>query len=64
MKTNDDNWSPSIKMDKYEYLTGEEIFPFDHSRIIEQGYFFPFRKSYRKTNKGQLKSEEKKKLKL
>ena len=51
-------------MDKYEYLTGEEIFPFDHSRIIEQGYFFPFRKSYRKPNKGQLKSKEKKKLKL
>ena len=26
----------SGKIDKYEYLTGEEIFPFDQSRVTEQ----------------------------
>ena len=26
----------SGEIDKYEYLTGEEILPSDHSRIIEQ----------------------------
>ena len=26
----------SEKIDKYEYLTGGEIFPFNHRRIIEQ----------------------------
>ena len=30
----------SAKTDKYECLTGEEIFPFDLSRIIEQTKFF------------------------
>ena len=25
----------SGKIDKYEYLTGEEVLPFDQSRIIE-----------------------------
>ena len=29
----------SGKIDKYEYLTGEEILPFDQSRIIEKGKF-------------------------
>ena len=29
----------SGKIDKYEYLTGEEIFPSDQSRIIEQARF-------------------------
>ena len=27
---------PSGKIDKYEYLTGEEILPSDQSRVIEQ----------------------------
>ena len=27
------------KIDEYEYLTGEEILPFDQSRIIEQAKF-------------------------
>ena len=26
----------SCKIDKYEYLTGEEILPYDQSRMIEQ----------------------------
>ena len=26
----------SYKIDKYEYLAGEEILPFDQSRMIEQ----------------------------
>ena len=29
----------SGKIDKYEFLTGEEILPFDQSRIIEQAKF-------------------------
>ena len=29
----------SGKIDKYEYLTGEEILPFQQSRIIEQAKF-------------------------
>ena len=29
----------SGKIDKYEYLTGEEILPSDQSRIIEQAKF-------------------------
>ena len=29
----------SGKIDKYEYLTGEEILPSDESRIIKQGKF-------------------------
>ena len=29
----------SGKIDKYEFLTGEEILPFDQSRIIEQANF-------------------------
>ena len=31
--------STSGKTDKYEYLTGQEILPSDHSRIIEQAKF-------------------------
>ena len=27
------------KIDKYEYLTGEEILPFDERRVIEQAKF-------------------------
>ena len=29
----------SGKIDKYEYLTGEEILPFDQSRVTEQAQF-------------------------
>ena len=41
----------SGKIDKYEYLTGEEILPLGQRRVIEQVYLFSFRKSFRKTNK-------------
>ena len=34
------------KIDKYEYLTGEEILPSDESRIIEQ--VFPLGKAFEK----------------
>ena len=33
----------SGKFDKYEYLTGEEILPFNRSQIIEQAKFtYPY----------------------
>ena len=40
----------SGKTDKYEYHTGEEILPFDQSRIIEQPKFtyFPLGKAFEK----------------
>ena len=43
----------SRKIDKYEYLSGEEILPSDQNRIIEQAkvYLFSFRKSFWKRNK-------------
>ena len=43
----------SGKIDKYEYLTGEEILPSDQSRIIEQAKFtyFPLGKAFKKKKK-------------
>ena len=40
----------SGKIDKYEYLTGEEILPSDQSRIIKQAKFtyFPLGKAFEK----------------
>ena len=40
----------SRKIDKYEYLTGEEILPSDQTRIIEQAKFTysPFVKGFEK----------------
>ena len=32
----------SGKLDKYEYLRGEEILPFDQRRVIEQAKFIYF----------------------
>ena len=29
----------SAKIDKYEYLTGEEILPSDHRRVVEEATF-------------------------
>ena len=55
----------SGKIDKYEYLTGQEILPSDQSRIIEQAKFtyFPLGKAFEKqTNK--LKNKDKNKLNL
>ena len=41
---------PSDKIDKYEYLRGEEILPSDQSKIIEQAKFAysPLRKAFEK----------------
>ena len=38
------------KVDKYEYLTGEQIVSYDQSRIIEQAKFTysPLRKAFEK----------------
>ena len=46
----------SGKIDKYEYLIGEEILPSDQSRIIEQAKFTysPFGKAFEK----QIKTNE------
>ena len=46
----------SGKIDKYEYLTGEEILPSDQSRIIEQAKFTysPVGKTFEK----QIKTTE------
>ena len=43
----------SGKIDKYKYLTGEEIFPFDLRRVIEQAKFTysPLRKALVKQKK-------------
>ena len=43
----------SRKRDKYEYLTGEEILPFNKSRMIEQAKFtyFPLGKDFEKQTK-------------
>ena len=40
----------SGKIDKFEYLTGEEILPSDQSRIIKQAKFtyFPLGKAFEK----------------
>ena len=40
----------SDKIDKYEYLTGEEILPFNQQQIIEQAKFtyFPLGKAFEK----------------
>ena len=41
------------KVDKYEYLTGKEILPFNQQQVIEQAKFTypPLGKSFSKTNK-------------
>ena len=55
----------SRKIDKYEYLTGEEILPFDQSIIIEQAKFTysPLGKAFEKQIK-TIEVEGKNKLKL
>ena len=55
----------SVKIDKYEYLTGQEILPSDQSRIIEQAKFtyFPLGKAFEKQTK-KLKNKDKNKLKF
>ena len=41
----------SGKIDKYEYLTGEEILPSYQRRVVEQVYLLSFRKIFKKANK-------------
>ena len=43
-------------MDKYEYLTGEEIVPFNQKQIIEQAKFayFPLEKTFEKQTEKQV----------
>ena len=43
----------SSKIDKYEYLTGEQILPTNQQQIIEQGKFTycPFGKAFEKQTK-------------
>ena len=53
----------SSKIDKYEYLTGEEILPSNQQQIIEQTKFTysPLAKAFEKLKKKQLKIKEKNK---
>ena len=55
----------SGKIDKYEYLTGEEIFPSNQQQMIEQAKFTdsPLGKAFEKQAK-QSKIKEKNKLML
>ena len=56
----------SGKIDKYEYLTREEILPSNQQLIIEQSKFTysPSGKVFEKQKKKQLKIKEKNKLML
>ena len=51
----------SGKIDKYEYLTGEEILPSDQSRIIEQAKFVysSLGKTFKKQNIQRIQNKEK-----
>ena len=51
----------SGKIDKYEYLTGEEILPSNQHQIIEQAKFtyFPLGKAFEKENKNNRRSRKK-----
>ena len=51
----------SGKIDKHEYLTGEEILPFNQQQIIEQAKFtyFPLGKAFEKQTKTIEDQEEK-----
>ena len=55
---------PSGKIDKYEYLTVEEILPSDQSRIIEQAKFtyFSLQKAFEKPIKA-IESQSEKQIK-
>ena len=50
----------SGKIDKYEYLTGEEILPFDQRRMVKQAKFTysPLGKYLEKTNKNDWRSRK------
>ena len=51
----------SGKIDKYKYLTGEEILPFDLRRVVEQAKFTysPLRKALMKQKKNDWRSRKK-----
>ena len=53
----------SGKIDKYQYLTGEDILSSNQHQIIEQAEFTysPLGKAFEKQNKKQLKIKEKNK---
>ena len=52
--------SSSGKIDKYEYLTGEELLPFNQKQIIEQAKFtYSLLGKYLKNKQKQLKIKEK-----
>ena len=57
-------WS-SNKIGKYEYLTGEEILPFNQKRIIEQAKFTysPLEKAFEKQIK-TIEDQEKKQVQV
>ena len=56
----------SRKIDKYEYITGEEILPSDQSKIIQQAKFTysPLRKAFEKQIKTIKEQGKKNRLKL
>ena len=53
----------SGKIDKYEYITGEEILPYDQSRIIEQAKltYSPVGKAFEKQTKLYVEQRKKQK---
>ena len=55
----------SGKIDKYEYLTGDEILPSDQSRIIEQAKFTysPLSKTFEKQVK-KIEEQGKKQIEI
>ena len=56
----------SGKIDKYEYLTSDQIIPRNQKRVREKTKFVysPLGKAFEKQIKKQLKNKEKHKLKL
>ena len=67
-KTQEATNTPALssgKINKYEYLTSEEILPSDLSRTIEQATFkySPLKRAFEK-HKKRLKNKEKNKLQL
>ena len=53
----------SGKIDKYEYLTGEEIFPSDNSRMMEQVEYSPLGETLKKLTK-TIKDQETKQTEI
>ena len=49
----------SRKIDKHEYLTGEEVLSSDQRGKIEQAYIFSSWENFRKTNKSNRRSRAK-----